>query len=167
MIKEPPEVLALAALREILSDLSGERPGGWTYPQTPSVVGWPLPPPGQQMNRDELPRLYVVAASGSTLEGAGIKGAALAYRKAFLVDIYGVIRGDDTATADTWRWRLLDDVLMTLHQNWTLFKTAMDGIDITQRPQGLDTGEFSTDALFIQPVTVRLRPWAPTTLPAP
>ena len=166
MIKEPPEVLALAAIRELLSDLSGERPGGWTYVQTPSVVGWPLPPAGQQMKPEELPRIYVLAASGSLLEGAGQRGAALAYRKGFLVDIHGLIRGDGTANADTWRWRLLDDVIGTLHANWTLFNAAMDGLDFTQRPQGVDQGEFTSDALFILPITVRLRPWAPTALPA-
>jgi hypothetical protein len=166
MIKEPPEVLALAAIRELLGDLSGERPGGWEYVQTPSVVGWPLPPAGQQMKSVDLPRIYVLAASGSQLEGAGQGRGSIAYRKGFLVDIHGLIEGDGTADADTWRWRLQDDVIGTLHANWTLFKAAMDGLDFTQRPQGVDQGEFSNVALFIQPITVRLRPWAPTALPA-
>jgi len=63
-------------------------------------------------------------------------------------------------------WRTEYDVITTLHQNWTLFTAAMDGLDFTQRAQGVDQGEFSHIALFIQPLTVRLRPWAPTALPA-
>ena len=172
MIVEPREVTALAMVREVLSDLSGERgdplgvrPGGWTYPRLPTVHGWPLPPLGLQMNTPDLPRLYVLAASGSQFEGAAQTFGKIAYRENFFVDIHGFAAADESADADTWRFRLLSDVFETLHANWTLFKTAPDGLDFTQRAGGVDNGELGHIAVFVLPVSVRLRPWTQTTRP--
>lgn len=158
MINEPGEEKVMLALADILSGLSGLRPGGWEYTRTPGVDRV-LPPPSTQMPSDLLPRLFVVPGTGSRLEASGTGRDSRAYAHALHVDLHGVVEADADTLADTWRWRLRDDVLRTLHQNVSLNGTAR-GIDFNERAEATDAGELAPKLWFVQPITVWMHPVA-------
>ena len=155
-ISEPPQEQMMAAVAGLHSDLSGLRPGGWEYPRTPGVERT-LPPPGSQMPSELLPRLFVVPGSGARLEPAGVGATSRAYAHAMHVDIHGVVEADEDTLADTWRWRLRQDVLATLHGHLSLSGTARV-IDFNERAEAVDQGELLPKVWFVQPITVGLYP---------
>lgn len=157
MIEEPKAEKCMAALADILSTLSGVRPGGWVYPRTPSVDRI-VPPFGSQMSSDTLPRLYVCPGRGGQLKGENKGGIGIAhrtYQHALHVDIHGIAEATTGVLADTWRWRLRDDVLDALHLNLTVMGLAQ-GMDFDERPEEVDAGEIAPKVWFLQPVTVWL-----------
>jgi hypothetical protein len=146
---EPIEERALAEMASVLGNLAA-----WPYPQTPAVLRF-LPPQGQQMQSTDLPRVYLVPGRGSNLDGAGVTRGSRLYEHVLHVDVHGVIEGDETILADTWRWRLRKDVLDTLHRHLSLGGLAR-AMTFTDRPEDVDPGEIAPKAWFTQPVTIRL-----------
>jgi hypothetical protein len=150
---EPIEEKVMSALAFILGNLDGVRPGGWVYPRTPTVDRI-LPPINAQMSSATLPRLFIVPARASTLRPAGSSGV---YNHHLEVDIMGVVEATDldTTLADTWRWRLRQDVLEQLHLHITLDGNA-HRIEFHTRPEQVDAGETGSKVWFLQPLTVLL-----------
>lgn len=152
-MNEPTAERAMAAIATLLSDLSGLRPGGWTYPRTPSVTR-ELAPPGYQMRSEDLPRITIIPGTKSRLvQQAGRLGI---YQHEFHIDIYGFVEGDSEVIADTWRWRLRQDILETLHQHLSLDGLLVRPLDFSERPQEVDSGDLVPKGYFMQPITVRL-----------
>jgi hypothetical protein len=162
-IVEPKAEQALARVADLLSDLSGVRPGGWSYERTPGVSRV-LPPLGYQMPADQLPRLFVTAGKGSKLsdepgKAGGVRGGSRLYVYALHVDVHGVVTGAPYGTtgiaADTWLQRLREDVVVTLHGHPTLDGLAKM-IDFTDRPEDVDQVDLAPHAWFLVPCTVWL-----------
>lgn len=155
---EPSAEKAMAAIADLLSNLSGGRSGGWVYRRTPTVLR-SFPIPGQQIDPASLPLLYVLPGRESRLEAAGGNRDRRAYQHDLNVDIHGVVLGDATTLTDTWRWRLREDVLEQLHLHLSLGGLAR-GIDFdapgAARLETVDAGEIAPMGWFMQPITVWL-----------
>lgn len=162
---EPGTEQVMAAIVDVLSGLSGVRPGGWEYVRTPSVKRGLLPP-GTQMRSDDLPRIYVVPGRATRLKRVG--AATHTYQVSLNVDIHGMIESDPTdlsVSAETWRWRLREDMLQTLHQNF--FQTlslnlpllnvsvgSAQDVILGERPEDVDSGELFPKVWWMVPITV-------------
>lgn len=157
---EPLAEKIMAAIADRVSDLSGVRTtptaGGWVYSAVPTV-GRVVPPP-EEYRSVPTPALYVAPGRGSQLEPAS--GRRIGYWHRLRVNIHGLIEETrDPATqaittlADTWRWRLREDVLAVLHEDLSLGGLAKT-LDFTDRAEDVDLGDLMPRAWFVQPVTV-------------
>lgn len=167
-ITEPKSERALLKLMEIFTGMTGVRPaGGWTYAHDPVVDRSYLPPgPTQVMPAGKAVRLLVGSGDGSQFAryGPGEDTGADAKRRAYVYRFRANVRGYTLATnlpeegpvlAETWRERLLDDCLDTLHRNLALGGVAR-GIDVTADKLVIDGGELAPVAAFLLPITVEL-----------
>lgn len=156
---EPLAEKIMAAVADRLSNLSGVRTtptaNGWQYAQVPTV-GRSVPPP-EEFRNVAVPALYVVPGRGSQLERAS--GRPTPYWHRLRVNIHGLIeetRDPDTqeiiTLADTWRWRLREDVLAVLHEDPTL-GGLVKMLDFSDRAEDVDLGELMPRVWFVQPVT--------------
>ena len=148
----------MAKLEELLGALSGARPGGWVYPRRP-VVSRLAPPNPLPQEADAYPMIRIIPGRGSQLEGAGIAATRRLYRYGFHVDIHGVVAPDEDAIADTWRYRLREDIAQVLHEHCTLGGVAetLEFGGGRDRREDVDEGQIAPKAWFVLPFTVWLR----------
>lgn len=157
---EPLAEKIMAAVADRLSNLSGVRmtptAGGWQYAQVPTVDR--SVPPADELRNRPVPALYVVPGRGSQLERAS--GRPMPYWYRLRVNIHGLVqetRDSDTqeilTLADTWRWRLREDVLAVLHEDPTL-GGLVKMLEFSDRAEDVDLGELMPRVWFVQPMTV-------------
>jgi hypothetical protein len=162
-VAEPKREQAMVALAELLGALSGIRPGGWIYPSLPTVSR--LAPPHQLPTEESAyPLIRVIAGRHSQLQPTGNGRAARAYLDRFHVDIWGITApshdGISETIADTWRNRLREDIVETLHLNPSLGGVAklIDFAGGNDRREEVDHGgELGEKVFFVLPVTVVLQ----------
>lgn len=141
---EPLREQALGALVTVLQTITGVRPFGTPYPNTPTVERRYKTP----MQVTQFPALLVLEGPGSTLEIMGVDGM---FEHKFAVLVYGYVQGDDVLSRSTWLERLWDDVITVLQANRTLGGLAAD---ITMGAQETDEGELEPLGAFVQTLAV-------------
>jgi hypothetical protein len=143
---EPLRERALAALVTELETITGTRPWGGSYLNTPVVERRYKTP----MQVTQFPALLVLEGPGSTFEIAGVDGM---FEHKLRVVIYGYVQGDDQTLRTTWLQRLWDDVITVLQANRILGGLSSD-IDILELET--DEGELEPLGAFAQTIAVTL-----------
>ena len=143
---EPLREQALVALVAALETISGTRPWGGAYLNTPIVARVYKTP----MQHTQFPVLLLLEGPGSTFEIAGVDGM---FQHKFSIVVYGYVHGDDATTRTTWLQRLWDDVITVLEANRILGGVSSD-IEIGALET--DEGELEPLGAFAQTITVTL-----------
>jgi hypothetical protein len=145
-MSEPLREQALLKLVTALETITGVRPWGGSYPNTPVVERRYKTP----MQVTQFPALLVLEGPGSTFEIMGVDGM---FEHKFAVMIYGYVQGDDVITRSTWLQRLQDEVRTVLQANRTLGGLSSD---ITLVAEETDEGELEPLGAFAQTIAVTL-----------
>lgn len=158
-MSEPLREQALIALVALFADMTGVRPGGWSYPFGPNVSRLepqsPLPP--EESNPAAYPMVRVVPARHAELVQAGQAAAGVVYEDHFTVDAHIITAAALGELAQTWAFRLREDCVETLHRNKSLGGLS-DDITFGGRADRREDLEYiAPKAWLVLPFTVWLR----------